>query len=120
MQMTLPQLRQFGAAARRGCFAPTQLHLREAIPAAVFVECVGFVVISRARMAWSRSVKAVEAPCMGTPPVMVILVVFALFLEEGPGVEVLEFGFDRGFDLGRPSSEIKVPPAAEGGSFGAF
>jgi len=55
---------------------------------------------------------------MGTPPVIVIFVVLGLFLEAGPGVEVLELGFDRGFALGIPSSETSVP-AAEGGSLGA-
>lgn len=118
MQITLPQFRQFGAAERRGWRAATQLHLRAAIPAAELVEWEGFVVISSERMAWSRSESAVEAPCMGTPPAMDILVALPplwWFLPDGPGVEVLEFGFDLALDLGRPRSDTRVP-VAEGGA----
>lgn len=77
--------------------------------------CVGLVVISSWRMASSRSERAVEAPCMGVPPAMEILVALFLPLLLGPGVEVRETGFDFGFGL--PRSEINVP-WADGGSFG--
>lgn len=61
-------------------------------------------------MASSRSVRAVEAPCIGVPPAMVILVFNAF--ELGPGVDDLEEGFEFGLDLdlgtGR-RSETNVP-----------
>lgn len=113
-QITLPQFRQFGAAASRGCRAATQLHRREAMPEAELEVCVGLVVISSWRMASSRSERAVEAPCMGVPPAIEILVAAFLPLL-GPGVEVREAGFDLGFGL--PRSETNVP-WADGGGFG--
>lgn len=106
-QITLPQLRQFGAAARRGCRAATQLQRREAIPEEELEVWVGLVVISSCRMASSRSERAVEAPCMGVPPAMEIFVVVVFLPLIGPGVEVRETGLDLG--LGLPRSETKVP-----------
>ena len=65
-QMILPQFRQFGAASSSGCLVAIQLHFR------LLLSCearVGFVWISSALIADSRSLSAVEAPCMGVPPV---------------------------------------------------
>ena len=57
---------------------------------------------------------------MGTPPVMLTLVV-ALFLlpepDAGPGVDVRDTGVDRDLGLGTPRSETSKP-AAEGGGLG--
>jgi hypothetical protein len=58
---------------------------------------VGFVEISSARIAASRSDIAVDAPAMGKPPAMDILVL------AGFGVELREVGVDFAFDLGGPS-----------------
>lgn len=94
----------------------TQLHLRAAMPAGVLEAWVGLVVSSSERMACSRSVRAVEAPCMGVPPAMEILVV--VFLAPGPGVDDLELGLEFGLDLdlGTGSrSETKVPAALDCG-----
>jgi hypothetical protein len=64
----------------------------------------GLVWISRERMAESSSVRAVEAPCMGVPPVIFILVF-------GAGEEVREAGalLEVGF-----RSDMRWP-AADGG-----
>ena len=65
-QITLPQLRQLGAAVRRGWREPMQLQARlEGSRRRVLL-----VLISRVRMAASSSVRMVEAPCMEVPPVM--------------------------------------------------
>jgi hypothetical protein len=68
---------------------------------------VGLVWISSERMAESSAERAVEAPCMGVPPVMFILVF-------GPGEEVREVGalLEVGF-----RSDMRWP-AAEGGARG--
>lgn len=79
------------------------------------------VVNSRERMASSRSVTAVEAPCIGVPPVMDILVVDCL--GPGPGVDDREAGFELGrelgldLDFGARRSETRLP-AADGGALG--
>lgn len=53
---------------------------------------------------------------MGTPPAMDILVALPLlFLPDGPGVDVREFGFDFGLGFGRPRSDTSVP-VADGGT----
>lgn len=67
----------------------TQLHFLD-----LTLSSEGFVEISSALMAASKSEMAVEAPAMGIPPEMDTLVLLA----EGFGVEVRETGFD--FDLG--------------------
>lgn len=67
-------------------------------------------------MASSRSDRAVEAPCMGTPPAMDTLVVLPLFLEDGPGVDARDVGFDFELGLRRPRSDTNEP-VADGGSF---
>lgn len=117
MQITFPQLRQLGTAAKTGCRPPTQLQRREAMPSFVFEAWEGSVEISRDRMAWSRSEITLEEPCMGTPPVMEILVVADCWLLReagGPGVEVREEGLDLDFCLaGR--SDMRVPAADGGG-----
>lgn len=118
-QITLPQFKQLGAAARRGWRAATQLQRREAMPEEVLEVWVGLVVISSCRMASSRSERAVEAPCMGVPPAMEIFVgVFLLLVLVGPGVEVRETGLDcvLGLGFGLPRSETSVP-WADGGGF---
>lgn len=74
---------------------------------------VGFVVISRERMAASRSAIAVDAPAMGSPPAIDILVVVDA---EGFGVELRDTGLDLGLDFEGPSP-IKYP--AETCCFGA-
>ena len=94
--MTLPQLRQFGAASRSGCRIAIQLHFRLLLSCA---DKVGFVWISRVLIADSRSLSAVDAPCIGVPPATLI---FA-------------FGFGDEF-LDDFVSDINWP-AAEGGSF---
>jgi hypothetical protein len=65
---------------------------------------LGLVCSSRERMAESRAVRAVDAPCMGVPPVMLTLVL-------GAGEDVREAGalLEAGF-----RSDIRWP-AAEGG-----
>lgn len=65
---------------------------------------LGFVCSSRERMAESRAVRAVDAPCMGVPPVILTLVL-------GAGEDVREAGalLEAGF-----RSDIRWP-AAEGG-----
>lgn len=60
---------------------------------------------------------AVEAPCIGTPPAIDTLVALPLFLPEGPGVDVREFGFDFDLDFGTPRSDTNIP-AADGGTLG--
>lgn len=69
-------------------------------------------------MAWSRSLRTVDEPCIATPPVMVTLAVFPLlfFDDDGPGVEVREVGLDLFLDLGCPRSDTR-DPNAEGGGF---
>jgi hypothetical protein len=59
---------------------------------------VGFIEISSARIAASRSDMAVDAPAMGKPPAMDIFVVAAGF-----GVELREVGVDLALDLDGPS-----------------
>ncbi|KUI60727.1 hypothetical protein VP1G_11228 [Cytospora mali] len=118
-QMTLPQLRQFGAAFCKGCLVATQLQRRAATSSGPEEDRDGFVVISRERMAASRSATAVEAPCMGVPPVMEILVVWPVPLDDGPGVELREVGFDLGFCFGARRSETSEP-AADGGALFDF
>lgn len=73
--------------------------------------CEGLVTSSRLLIASSRSVRAVEAPCMGIPPAMETLVVVPEFLELGFGVDVRDTGFDLGLGFGRPSSDTSVPAA---------
>jgi hypothetical protein len=97
MHITLPQERQFGAAPCRGCLVATQLHFLD-----LELSNVGFVEISSARIAASRSDMAVEAPAMGMPPAIEILVVVAA----GFGVELREAGVDFDFDLGGPSPSM--------------
>lgn len=98
-QMILPQLRQLGAAARRGCRVALQSQRR-----AEMSLILGLVCSSRERMAESSSVRAVEAPCMGMPPVMFTLVL-------GAGEEVREAGAL--FEVGL-KSDMRWP-AADGG-----
>lgn len=69
-QITFPQFRQFGAAARSGWRVAIQLHFLFAGS----VEREELVDISSVRIAASRSERAVEAPCMAFPPVMFIFV----------------------------------------------
>lgn len=98
MQMILPQFIQLGAASRSGWRVAIQLHFR------LLLSCpddsVGFVWISSARIADSRSVRAVDAPCIGVPP----------------GTLTLALGFGDEFREG--FSEMRCP-AADGGSLGA-
>ena len=72
-QMILPQFRQFGAVARSGWRVAKQVQRRAAV--SVEEEREGLVWISRARIAESRSLRVVEAPCMEVPPETAILVV---------------------------------------------
>ena len=81
-----------------------QLQRRLAVSAGVVEERAGLVWISRARIAESRSLRAVEAPCIGIPPDRLILVLGA---GEGVRDEVLTLG----------TSEIREP-AADGGGLG--
>lgn len=101
-QMILPQERQLGAASSRGCRVAMQLQRR--FEMSWLEDRVGFVCISRARMADSRSLMAEEAPCMGVPPGMLILV---LGFEGFCFMDIVRGGL---------GSEI-IWPAAEGGSF---
>ena len=107
--ITLPQLRQLGAAARRGCRAPMQLHFRLELSWRVLL-----VLISRVRIAASSSFKIIEAPCMDVPPVIFILVCLVGF--DGAGEAVRELVREEGLLL-LLKSEIKGP-AAEGGALG--
>lgn len=102
-QITLPQFRQFGAAANKGWRVAMQLHFREAAEGRRDV----LVLISRVRIAESRAERVVEEPCMDWPPVMVTLVCLGL----GGGCEGV------GFDFGLCRSDIRAPEA-EGGGFG--
>lgn len=63
MQMTFPQERQLGAAAKTSCFRPIQEHFRRS------VAIVGLVDISRVRRADSRSSSSFETPRIEVPPV---------------------------------------------------
>lgn len=65
---------------------------------------LGFVCSSRERIAESRAVRAVDAPCMGVPPVMLTLV-FGAGEEVRDAGALLEVGF---------RSDIRWP-AADGG-----
>lgn len=94
-QMILPQFKQFGAASRSGCRVAMQLHFRLLLSVDAKL---GFVWISSALIADSRSFRAVEAPCIGVPPATLTL---ALGFRDDVLVLV---------------SEISCP-AAEGGSF---
>jgi hypothetical protein len=98
IQMTFPHDMQFGAAVWRGCLVATQLHFL-----ALGLSSVGFVEISRERMAASRSARAVDCPAMGVPPAMEILVVVL----DGFGVDVRDGGVDFAFALDEGPSEIK-------------
>lgn len=60
-------------------------------------------------MAASRSERAVEAPCIGVPPVMEIFVEAVEVFGPGPGVEDREAGFERGFVFGASRSEVRMP-----------
>jgi hypothetical protein len=60
---------------------------------------VGFVEISSALIAASRSEIAVEAPAIGKPPAIDIFVVLAA----GFGVELRDAGVDLDFDFDGPS-----------------
>lgn len=100
-QTIFPQLRQFGAAARRGCRVAMQLQRRLALSEGEDV-ILGFVWISRVRMAESRSLIVDDWPCIGVPPDRFTFVF-------GPGEDVRLEG-----DL---KSEIRRP-AADGGGFG--
>jgi hypothetical protein len=82
-----------------------QLHARAALSLVV-----GLVWTSRERMAESRAERAVEAPCIGVPPVIFTLVCF------GAGDEVRDVGLLLGFLVGL-RSDISVP-AADGGARG--
>ncbi|ROW13981.1 hypothetical protein VPNG_04094 [Cytospora leucostoma] len=128
-QTTLPHSRQFGAAFCRGWRVATQLQRRAETSSRLEEERDGFVVTSRERMAASRSATAVEAPCMGVPPVREILVVCPLLLppppppppplvEDGPGVELREAGPELGFCFGARRSETSEPAADGGGLLG--
>lgn len=56
---------------------------------------------------------------MGIPPVIDTFVLGALLLdEEGPGVELLDVGFDVGFCLGARRSDTREPAAEGGGLLG--
>jgi hypothetical protein len=93
-QIIFPQFKQFGAASSKGCLVAMQLHFR------LLLSCearVGFVWISSALIADSRSFSAVEAPCIGVPPV------------------TLTFAFAFGFvsDISWPGSFFVVGGAGE-------
>ena len=105
-QMILPQLRQLGAAVRRGWRVARQSQRRDA--GFVFPERDGLVWSSRVRMAESRSASAVEGACIEGPPERLTVVL-------GAGDAVLEDGWERvrEWTLGR--SEIRGPDAEEGG-----
>jgi len=77
-QITLPQFRQFGAAASRGCRAPMQLQRRFAAGRSR----EEFVDISSARMAESSVESVDDAPCIDCPPVNVTFVI-VVFLGAG-------------------------------------
>jgi len=102
--MTLPHDRQLGAALCRGCLVATQLHFL-LLP----LSSDGFVVISRARMAASRSASAVDCPAIGVPPAIETLVLFVL---DGFGVELREEGLDFALDLDGMSDMRKPPDEA--------
>ena len=77
--MIFPQLRQFGAASSNVCLVAMQLHFR------LLLSCearVGFVWISSALIADSRSLSAVEAPCIGVPPVTLTFALAFGFVSE--------------------------------------
>jgi len=100
-QIILPQARQLGLASSSGWRWAIHGHFRRAFCSGVRAKD-GFVCISSSRIADSRSVRAVDWPCMGVPPVMVTLV-FDL-----DGDDEREDGLE---------SDIRRP-AAEGGSLG--
>lgn len=81
VQIILPQERQFGAAERRGCWEPMQEHRRSLGSGGGIV---GFVDSSRARIAESRSVIVVDAPCIAVPPGTETFVVLILLAEDVP------------------------------------
>lgn len=62
------------------------------------------MLVSSARMAASRSARAVDCPAMGVPPDIEILVEDA----DGLGVELLDVGLDFDFGLDRASA-IRKP-----------
>lgn len=109
-QITLPQFRQFEAAANTGWRAPIQL---QRLFAAGSMRDV-FVETSSARMAESRVERVEEAPCMDCPPVRDTFVFVDFF---GAGEDVRETFCealrDEELDLDL-KSDIKEP-AAEGG-----
>lgn len=102
--ITLPQLRQFGAAAKRACLVAIQLQAREAL------ESVGVDAFSRVWIKASSSERFLEELLMGVPPV---IVTFAGREDGREGEDVRVFGALAG--LGR--SEIRRP-AADGGGLG--
>lgn len=104
-QMIFPQLRQFGAAARRGWRVAMQLQERDALFSLAEAVKVGFVWSSRERIAESRAERVADAPCMGVPPVM-----FTLVLGAGEEVRVLGALLDVGL-----RSEMRRPVADGGG-----
>lgn len=71
-QMILPQERQLGAASSSSWRCAWQLHLRDAVVR------VGFVLSSSARSTESIVEISAVTPRIGVPPVVVILVAFAL------------------------------------------
>jgi len=109
-QIILPHLVQFGAIVSRGWRVAIQLHLRRARSSGEASDNEGLVVISRLRIALSRSDSAVEAPCMALPPTMVIFIFCGCCAGE---VERLPFAL---LDGGASESDIR-DPAADGGSF---
>jgi hypothetical protein len=107
--MTLPQDRQLGAAPCKGWRVATQLHFR-----ALGLSSVGFVVISNARMAASKSEMAVDCPAIGVPPVTVIFVLPPDVV--GFGVELREDWLDLDFlDFSR-ESETRNPADGRAGT----
>lgn len=110
-QTILPQAKQFGAAASSGCREAWQSQRREEVS---LEANEGLVCSSSARMAESRSMREVEAPCMGVPPERGMVVL-------GKGEEEREEGWEEGREevrtLGREDMRV---PAAEGGAFGIW
>lgn len=108
-QTIFPQLRQLGAAVRRACRCAMQLQRRRRVAfscSCEFTEAArdGFVWISRARMAESRSLSVADWPRMEVPPDRAILVL------EGWALLAGEAEREEG-----SASEMRVPEA-DGGS----
>lgn len=83
VQTIFPQARQLGAAVSTGWIEPMQGQARALLSTSLCAR-VGFVDISRVRIADSRSERVLRAPCIGVPPGIEI---FCL-LEAGRGDEV--------------------------------